>query len=126
MRLMRCRYCGHEAMSGGIGALYCGPHRAHGGPDTPAVFMSDIGTRLWEHVEFGHRFEVFELHVADGKGRKFRLYDNGHPALGGQWHHSLDTAQERAEYLLRGSYVQRIAYLEQRVQVLEAQIARAS
>ena len=30
---------------------------------------------------------------------------------------------ERAEYVLRGSYVQRIEYLEQRVQVLEREAA---
>ncbi len=133
MRLMSCPYCGHEAMSGGIGALYCGPHVSTEGDDaeriaarTPAILMREKGTMVWEHVEFGHRFQVFALAKPDAKGRGFRLYDNGHPALGGQWHYTLENAQERAEYVTKGSYSQRIGYLEQRVQVLEAQIARAS
>lgn len=81
---------------------------------------------IWEKVEFGHSFKVVELDSADSKGRKFRLYENGHPSIGGQWHYTLDNAQERAEYLLRCSYVRRIEYLEQRVQNLEAQLWRIS
>ncbi len=80
--------------------------------------------KIWKHMEFGHCFEVFELEVPDSKGRKFRLWDNGKPAFGGQWHHTLENAKKRAEYLLQGSYSQRIGYLQQRVQVLEAKLFR--
>lgn len=79
---------------------------------------------VWERTEFGHDFLVFELDVPDSKGRKFHLWDNGSPAIGGQWHHTLKNAQARAKYVLRGSYVQRIEYLERRVQVLESEIAK--
>lgn len=77
---------------------------------------------LWDHTEFGHVFEVRALSQSDRKGRGFRLYDNGSPALGGQWHYTLQNAIERARYILQDSYFNRIAHLEQRVQVLEAQI----
>ena len=81
-------------------------------------------TSVWTHAEFGHIFEVFALATPDAKGRAFQLYDNGHPALGGQWHYTLENAQVRAKYVTKSSYIQRIEYLEQRVQVLEAQIAK--
>jgi hypothetical protein len=86
--------------------------------------MREKAVMEWEHVEFGHRFQVFALALQDAKGRGYRLYDNGHPALGGQWHYTLENAKARAAYMVQGSYSRRIAYLEQRVQVLEAQIAR--
>lgn len=81
---------------------------------------------VWESKEFGHSFIVFKLSAPDRKGRKFHLWDNGSPAIGGQWHYTLENAQERAKYLLRSSYVRRIEYLEQRVQVLESKIAVSS
>ena len=126
MRIMFCPYCGHRSRSSDIGAVSCGPHRDHTGYVTPAVRMKEIGKRAWERIEFGHHFEVFLLAKPGSKGRSFQLWDNGGPALGGQWHHTLVNAQERAEYVMRGSYIRRIEYLEQRVQVLEAQIARAA
>lgn len=88
--------------------------------------IKDHAKVVWERVEFGHAFAVVELDTPDSKGRTLRLYDNGQPALGGQWHYTLENAKERAEYVLRGSYSQRIGYLEQRVQKLEAELWRAS
>ena len=79
-------------------------------------------THEWSHVEFGHTFLVEHLDKPDAKGRRFRLYDNGCPALGGQWHYTLDNAIARAKYILQGDYSRRIAYLEQRVQNLERQL----
>jgi hypothetical protein len=81
-------------------------------------------TKVWDHVEFGHHFEVFEVDEPGPKGRRLRLYDNGSPAYGGQWHYTLENAKERAEYLTMCSYVDRIEYLEQRVQALESELAR--
>ena len=79
---------------------------------------------IWKHTEFGHDFFVELLDTPDKKGRNFRLYDNGYPSLGGQWHYTLENAQSRAQYVLQGSYVNRIAFLEQRVQKLEAKLAQ--
>ena len=74
---------------------------------------------VWCHVEFGHTFIVEQLKQPDAKGRLFRLFDNGMPALGGQWHYTLINAIARARYIVQGDYVRRIAFLEQRVQNLE-------
>jgi hypothetical protein len=41
IRTMVCPYCGHEAKSSGIGAVYCGPHRDSKGNMTPAVRMRE-------------------------------------------------------------------------------------
>ena len=79
-------------------------------------------TEVWSHTEFGHVFRVVELNRPGPKGRMFRLYDNGYPALGGQWHYTLDTAIARAKYVVQGDYSRRIAFLEQRVQVLEREL----
>ena len=81
---------------------------------------------VWSNTEFGHVFSVVKLDKPGPKGRMFRLFDNGQPALGGQWHYTVANAIARAEYVLQGSYSRRIAYLEQRVQVLEAQIGEAT
>jgi hypothetical protein len=80
---------------------------------------------VWGHCEFGHNFVVEKLvpPVVKGAGaRGFRLYDNGFPALGGQWHYTLADAIARARYIVQGSYSARIAFLEQRVQNLERQL----
>lgn len=74
---------------------------------------------VWSLVEFGHTFVVERLDHPDTKGRCFRLYDNGQPALGGQWHYTIDNAKARARYIVQGDYSRRIAFLEQRVQNLE-------
>lgn len=77
---------------------------------------------VWFKYEFGHKFSVRELIVPDAKGRRYRLYDNDQPALGGQWHYTIENAIARAKYVLRCDYVRRIEYLEQRVQVLEREL----
>lgn len=77
---------------------------------------------VWGLTEFGHQFKVHKLQLKDRKGRGFRLYDNGEPALGGQWHYTLQNAKARARYILQGSYSRRISYLEQRVQNLEREL----
>ncbi|KKL85632.1 hypothetical protein LCGC14_1952720 [marine sediment metagenome] len=79
-------------------------------------------SEMWVHTEFGHVFRVEKLLVPDSKGRKYRLYDNNQPALGGQWHYTIDNAIARAKYVVQGEYSRRIAYLEQRVQVLEREL----
>lgn len=79
-------------------------------------------TEVWRHEEFGHKFRLMELPLLDRKGRKYRLYDNGSPALGGQWHYTIENAIARAEYVVRCDYVSRIEYLEQRVQNLEREL----
>lgn len=38
LRVMRCPYCGHTVKSGGIGAIYCGPH----GNNSPARRMMEV------------------------------------------------------------------------------------
>ncbi len=79
---------------------------------------------VWKKIEFDHIFVVYELATLDKKGRKFHLWNDNQPALGGQWHYTLENAQARAEYILNYSYVSRIEFLEQRVQNLEAEIAQ--
>ena len=41
-RCMRCPFCGHVAMSGGIGAVYCGPHKLDNGEYWPAMRMQEM------------------------------------------------------------------------------------
>lgn len=43
---------------------------------------------------------VFEVkNEKDQKNRIYRLYTDGVPATGGQWHYDLESAFERAEYV---------------------------
>lgn len=42
-RYMRCPFCGHEAVSYGIGAVSCGPH-LEGGRYYPAKRMYEISS----------------------------------------------------------------------------------
>lgn len=121
MRVMHCPYCCHMSHDTGIGAVHCGPHRDMEGGFRPAVRMRELVT-LWERTEFGHSFLIVQLPMPDSKGRKFRLYDNGTPALGGQWHYTVENAIARARYVLKGDYASRISYLEQRVKNLEREL----
>ena len=41
-RIMRCPFCGHVTKSGGIGAVYCGPHKLDNGEYWPAQQMHEI------------------------------------------------------------------------------------
>jgi len=81
-----------------------------------------------EWTEFGHHFQIERLAEPQRKGagdRWYRLYDNGYPATGGQWHYTKENARSRADYLLHCSYADRISYLERRVAYLEGQIYKA-
>jgi hypothetical protein len=73
--------------------------------------------------EYGHKFRITD--ESDRQGRKFRLYDNGSPAYGGQWHHTIRSAKARADYILLGSYSGRISWLEMRVNCLERKLYEA-
>lgn len=74
-----------------------------------------------EWSEFGHHFKITnEKTIRSGMTRNFRLYDNGRPALGGQWHFTVEGAKSRAGFLLQSSYSDRIAWLERRVNELES------
>jgi len=75
-----------------------------------------------EWTEFGHFFQVEKLDPPKlvGAGlRYFRLWDNNYPASGGQWHYTLEDAISRADYVLQCGYVDRISWLEQRVNELQ-------
>jgi hypothetical protein len=75
-------------------------------------------------TEFGHHFQIERLPEPRMVGaglRPFRLWDNGHPATGGQWHYDMEGARARARYVLEGSYSRRVAWLEQQVNALTAQ-----
>jgi hypothetical protein len=81
-----------------------------------------------EWTEFGHHFQVELLAEPKQVGaglRTHRLWDNGSPASGGQWHYDLDGAVARAEYVLQCEYGARIHWLEQRVNVLERELHEA-
>lgn len=73
-------------------------------------------------TEFGHRFqiEIIDPPIRVGAGnRTHRLWDNGEPAYGGQWHYSQAGAERRAAVILASDYSRRIAYLECQVSTLE-------
>lgn len=83
------------------------------------------GAIVHSWIEFGYHFQIEELLEPKlvGAGlRYYRLWHNGYPSSGGQWHYDFEGAMERAGYILQGSYVDRISYLEQRVQVLEGRV----
>jgi len=76
----------------------------------------------------GYRFRIVKLRVKRRVGagdRRYRLYCDGVPALGGQWHYTLEEALARAEYLTICRYSTRIQYLEQQVSTLRNQLAAA-
>ena len=83
------------------------------------------GKIVADWTEFGHHFQIEELEkpVLKGAGmRTHRLWDNGAPALGGQWAYGLEQARSWANYTTRCSYSSRISFLEMRVHVLESEI----
>lgn len=84
------------------------------------------GTIVADWTEFGHRFQIEKLLEPKlvGAGlRTHRLWDNGHPATGGQWHYDEEGARDRASYLLLCEYSDRIRWLENRVGVLSRRLA---
>lgn len=71
--------------------------------------------------EFGHNFIIEELpepRLVGAGYRTHRLWDNGRPAYGGQWHYDVEGAESRAHYVLLCDYNSRIAFLENEVNVL--------
>jgi hypothetical protein len=83
------------------------------------------GPIVEEMIEFGHRFQIEKLNVPRRVGagdRLYRLWENGHPATGGQWHYDIEGARRRAKYCIQGSYVSRISYLEDALRGLEKQL----
>ncbi len=73
-------------------------------------------------TEFGHTFEIEHLAEPRQQGaslRHYHLWVNGHPASSGQWHVDLESAEARAQYVLRDGYASRVSWLEQRVQTLD-------
>lgn len=87
-----------------------------------------IGDIVMDWTEDGHRFQIERLPqpIRIGAGdRHFRLWEDGHPASGGQWHYSLSSAVNRAEYVLLGGYHHRINWLELKVSTLERDLADA-
>lgn len=83
------------------------------------------GTIVEEIIEFGHHFQIEKLlkprRVGAGD-RLFRLWDNGHPSTGGQWHYDLEGARREARYRMESSYIGRVEYLEMAVHTLERQL----
>lgn len=84
------------------------------------------GAIVHSWVEFGHKFQIEKLieprRVGAGD-RYYRLWQNGYPSTGGQWHYDFEGAIARAEYVMLCEYEDRISYLEQRVQRLEGRIS---
>jgi hypothetical protein len=79
-------------------------------------------------TEFGHQFEIEKLvrpRQIGASMRFYRLYDNGEPAYGNQWHACLSYAKAHASYILQQDYVTRITWLEQRVNNLERELLEA-
>lgn len=97
--------------------------------DIPYSTPTPQGDIVCVRREFGHFSEVELLKEPRKVGaglRFFRLWNNGTPLLGGQWHYTLLNALAEAEYRLRNSYVSRIEWLERRVRALESEAAKVS
>lgn len=88
--------------------------------------LAPTGEIVADWKEFGHHFQIEALDPPRRVGaseRTHRLWDNGEPSFGGQWAWSEDCARRRAAYLVQGSYLQRIKFLELQVGSLERQLA---
>lgn len=67
----------------------------------------------WE--DGGHRFQIEQLEcprVIGSHERNYRLWMNGEPATGAQWHATIDRAKARAEYIAQGTLLGRLQHLE--------------
>lgn len=87
------------------------------------------GEVVAEWVEFGHHFQIEKLLEPLRRGasdRYYRLWDNGHPHSGGQWHYDIAGAKSRARYALICDYAGRIAFLELEVNSLRRQLHEAT
>lgn len=63
----------------------------------------------------GHRFQIERLKEPIKIGaaiRNYRLWQDGRPATGGQWHETIENAKERANYVALGTVHQRLRHLE--------------
>ena len=92
----------------------------------PPNNKNPTGEIVKDWTEFGHHFQIEKLLKPWQKGaseRNYRLWENGNPSLGGQYHYTIENAEARAEYVLRCDYAGRISWLERRVQTLESEIA---
>lgn len=75
--------------------------------------------------ELGHTAQVEELVVPILRGaglRTHRLWLDGKPAAGRQWHYCFEDAVEDSEYLFKYGYIERIRWLENRVGRLESEL----
>lgn len=75
--------------------------------------------------EADHHFLIEQLDVPVLKGaqvRTHRLYCDGEPASGGQWHHSEESARWRAGFIAQCTWSARVRYLENRVVELEREL----
>lgn len=87
---------------------------------------SPTGDIVADWTEFGHHFQIEKLlepKLVGAGMRTHRLWDNGYPATGGQWHYDEEGARERANYNLCCDYGGRIRWLENRVNVLSRRLA---
>lgn len=84
-----------------------------------------MGEIVESWTEFGHTFEIEKLAQPVRRGvtlRHYRLWENGQPALGGQWHCSIESARTRAKYVTRSSYISRVEFLELCLNKLQTQL----
>jgi hypothetical protein len=100
--------------------------RIRDGIAEPAPTASGRTVREW--TESGRSFRIEKLAVPKLVGaseRHFRLYDDGVPATGGQYHCTEEDALRRAAYVLETDYVKRISFLENQVNMLQTQLQQS-
>lgn len=91
----------------------------HQQPPPPRTIVGEV---LEERHEEGHHFQIEllpEPRLVGAGLRTHRLWDNGQPALGGQWHYDIESARFRADYIVLCDTSARIALLEARRGALE-------
>lgn len=82
------------------------------------------GRIVFDRKEWGihHQIEELQFPLLRGAGlRRYRLWENGNPAIGNQYHYDLESAVASAQYLLEFTYNRRIEWLELRVSQLESE-----
>jgi hypothetical protein len=95
---------------------------------TKGMLLNNGLIKEWE--EGGYLWQIMQIpeRRVGASMRGFRLFCNGEPAQGGQWHASIKDAEERAHYCAEGSMHAQITYLwslinDYRQQKIEDQIA---
>lgn len=96
---------------------------------TPEQLMSELKAKrggllsvVHTHEEDGVIYQVEKLHppVLRGAGaRHYRLYSNGQPCVGRQYHYELDTALADIEFMVQRSNHDRVESLQARIVRLE-------